>query len=144
RACERIVIGLSPAMVGESRADDHARVRDAAGDHHVGALDERAGNAEGPEIGVRGERAAKETGMAEVVSRYIGYLQLEALGAGELTDLFGEPSGVETAGVADDLDASVDGETEGSFELHREGPSLSERGVLHRILAEDQHSELGE
>ena len=46
-----------PAVVGDGRPDHERGVGDPAGDHDVGALGERGGDAEAAEVGVGGERA---------------------------------------------------------------------------------------
>ena len=56
----------------------------------------------------------------------------------------GEAGRVEAAGVADDLDAALEREPEAVLELTDEGLRVAQRRVLHRVLAEDQHGQLGE
>ena len=136
-----------PAVVGDRGSDDQGGVGDAAGDHDVGALAQGRGDAEAAEVGVGGECAVEaEVGGAgpQVVALDVGDRGVEAEAVGDLAQPVGQPGGVEAAGVADDRDAALEREAEAVLELADEGARVAERGVLHRVLAEDQHRQLGE
>ena len=136
-----------PAVVGDRGADDEGGVGDPAGDHDVGALAQGGGDAEAAEVGVGGERAVEaEVGGAapQVVALDVGDRGVEAEAAGDLAQPVGQPGRVEAAGVADDRDAPLERQAEAVLELADEGARVAERGVLHRVLAEDQHGQLGE
>ena len=81
---------------------------------------EGGGDAEGAEVGVRGQRLAVG-GEAELSARSMrsspstcATCAVEALLGGELAQPGGEPGRVEPAGVRDDLHAPVEGEPEAS------------------------------
>ena len=81
---------------------------------------------------------------AQVVALDVGDGRVEAEAAGDLAQALGETGGVEAAGVADDADAALERRPEAVLDLAHEGARVAERGVLHRVLAEDQHGQLGE
>ena len=143
-AGQLVVLLGRPAEVGDRRADDERGVGDASGDDDVGALGESRGDAEAAEVGVGGQGALGDGVAAQVVALDVGDGRVEAEAAGDLAQLVGEPGGVEAAGVADDRDAALEREPEAVLDLADEGARVAEARVLHRVLAEDQHGELGE
>ena len=71
-------------------------------------------------------------------------VRLDAEPRRELLELGGEPGGVEAAGVDDDLDAALDAGAEHLLHLAEEGARVAGVRVLHAILEEDHHRQLGE
>ena len=136
-----------PAEAGDRGADHQRGVGDPAGDDDVGAPGQRGGDPEAAEVGVRGQGALEaERGRlpAEVVALDVRDRGVEAEPRRDLAEPRGEPGGVEPAGVADDLDAALEREAEAVLDLADERAGVPQRRVLHRVLAEDQHGQLGE
>ena len=69
---------------------------------------------------------------------------VDAEADGELTEPLGEAGRVESTGVGDDRDATLDGEPERFLHLAEERLGEAERRILGPVPAEDEHRQLGQ
>ncbi len=164
-AREGIPVVTGPAEVRCRRAEDHRGVGDPTGDHDVGAPVERCCDAEPTEVGVGRDGldaelvellAGVEVGQIDaggpqigepgdqVVALDIADRRGEAEPGGERIDGLGAAGGVEPAGVGHHLDAAVETGAHHLLHLGEEGLGEAATRVLHEVLGEDQHGELGQ
>ncbi len=146
-------------------ADHEGRVGHPGRHDDVGARLQRGGDAPSAEIGVGGHRLHAQLGElasgVEVDERLAGRLQLvdaaheivtgdvgdaggEPKARGELGHLLGQATGVEAAGVSDDLDAAFQAGGQHLLKLGEEGAGVPGLGVATPGLPQDQHRQLGE
>ncbi len=146
-AGQGVVRRRCPAEVRDRRPDDQGCVGDPSGHNHVGASRQRRRDTEATQVGM-GRQCSREAQLrspgAQVVALDVGDRDVDPQAPGDLAHPLGEPGGVEPARVGHDPDPLLEGEAEAVLELADEGARIAERGVLQRVLAEDQHRQLGE
>ena len=156
----RPVVHREPELVDDRRREQR-RIRDAAGDHDVGAARQRLDDRRGAEVGARGHQAVAERrrGRAELVEHELpgahacqhvvpgdrGDAQRPQAGpARDLGHLGGGRHRVRRAHVGDDLDALRGADRQHGLHALLEQRVVALRWVGHARLLRDRDRALGE
>ncbi len=134
-------------MVMDRRADHDRGIGDPTGHHNVSTGIQSPGDPKSTQIGIGGE-CIWETVLCclrqHIVTIDVGDPWGQAQFPGNLVKLFSQAGRVESTGITDDPDPLVQGGSHAGFQLSQEGFGIAQVGVLHPVLAQDQHGQLSQ